>query len=295
MPSKLFHMVRSLLLLLLLGGMTRCTEIIELDLNTDTERLVVDAILSNQDRFFVVKLSRSAPYFATEAAPPVNHAHVEIIHERTNQRLTLEEDSLLSGHYYAEARPEILVSGETIHLKISHVDLKGNGTMESYRASALVPEVVPLDSAQIRYNGIRQTWQMLAFFQDPPEVENFYQFKVVQNDYTVTRRPDDMRISNDQLFNGNYVNGVWVHSIDASNNQSQFSDDDRVALQLISITESYYDFIYAIHQEISTGAPLFTGPPANVPGNISGHALGIFAVTAISEFEIIFDSEIHNQ
>lgn len=295
MQTRIFQLVRSALIILLLVGATRCTEIIELNLNTDTERLVVDAILSNQDRYFVVKLSRSVPYFATEAAPPVNHAHVEIISEHTNQRLILEEDSLLTGIYYAEAAPEFLAPGETLKLLLNQIDLKGDGTVENYWATAEVPEVVPLDSAQIRYNGERETWQMLAYFQDPPNVDNFYQFKVVLNDYTVTRRPDNIRISSDQLFNGNYVNGVWVHSIDASSEQSKFVDGDKVALQLIAITEGYYNFIYAIHQEINSSAPLFTGPSANAPGNISHSALGIFAVTAISEYEIIFDSEIHTQ
>ncbi len=295
MPYRLFHIIRSALFILFLAVPTQCTEIIELDLKTDTERLVVDAVISNQDRYFVVKLSRSVPYFSTEAAPPVNHAQVKMINERTNQIIVLQEDSLLTGHYYAEASPELLVPGETLKLLINQPDLKREGNLESYWATATVPEMVPLDSAQIRYNATRETWQMLAFFQDPPEVENFYQIKVVQNNYTVTRRPDEIRISSDQLFNGNYVNGVWVHSIDASNNKSQFEDGDKVALQLISISESFYHFIFAIHQEINTSAPLFTGPAANVPGNISGQALGIFAVTAISEYEIIFDSEIHNQ
>jgi hypothetical protein len=294
MQLRLFQIIRSLLPLLLLGGMTRCTEIIELDLKTDTERLVVDAILSNQDHFFVVKLSRSVPYFATEAAPAVNHAQIEIIHERTNQILTLEEDSLFQGCYYVNARPDILIPGETIQLKISQIDLNGNGTMESYHASALVPEVVTLDSAQMRYNRTRETWQMLAYFQDPSKEDNFYQFKVSHNNFTITSRPDEIRITNDQLFNGNYVHGAWMHSIDATD-QSKFADADTVALQLISVTEDYFDFIYAIHQENNTSTPLFSGPASNIPGNISGNALGIFAVTAISEYGIIFDSKIHNQ
>ncbi|MCA1744177.1 MAG: DUF4249 domain-containing protein [Bacteroidales bacterium] len=289
------HKLRNTLLVLLVGVVTSCTEIIELELNTDTESLVVDAILSNQDRYFVVKLSRTVPYFATDAAPPVNHAYVEIINERTKQSMVLVEDSLLTGHYFAEASLEMLVPGDTLKLMIKQIDLKGDGNHASYWSTAIVPELVELDSAQIRYNVTRETWQMLAYFQDPPEVENFYQFKVVHNNYTVTRRPDDIRINSDQLFNGNYVNGVWVHSVDASNEASQFEDGDRVALQLIAISENFYNFIYAIHQEINTSVPLFTGPAANVPGNISGNALGFFAVTAVSEYEIIFDSAIHNQ
>lgn len=295
MPLRLLHKIKYALLLFTLLLVTNCTEIIELDLATETERLVVDAILSNDDHYFIVRLSKSVPYFTTEPAPPVNHAHVEIIRERNNQRIALKEDSLLTGYYYSDAVVELLEPGETLKLLINEVDIKGDGTISSYWASSVVPELVPLDSAQIRYNADRVTWQMLAFFQDPPEVDNFYQFKVVQNNYTVTRRPDDIRISSDQLFDGNYVNGVWVHSIDASNNQSKFEDGDKVALQLIAISEDYYNFIFAIHQEIFASVPLFAGPAANVPGNISGNALGIFSVVAISEYEVIFDSDIHNQ
>lgn len=295
MPQPLRQKLRNALLILFLVGTNSCTEIIELDLKTDTERLVVDAILSNHDRYFLVKLTRSVPYFTTDPAPPLNHAHVEIISEHTNQRVVLEEDSLRTGHYFTDAVPDMLVPGETLKLLINQVDLKGDGSTDSYSALAMVPEVVPLDSAQIRFNADRVTWQMLAFFQDPPGVDNFYQYKVTQNNHTVTRRPDEIRISSDQLFNGNYVDGVWVHSIDASDNKSKFEDGDKVGLQLIAIGESYYNFIFAIHQESYTSIPLFTGPAANVPGNISGDALGIFAVIAISECEVVFDSAIHNQ
>jgi hypothetical protein len=279
----------------MLAMATNCTEIIDLELNTDTERLVVDAILSNEDRNFVVKLSRSVPYFSTEAAPPVSHAYVQIINERTNNSLILQEDSLLTGKYFAKAEQDMLVPGDTLKLIIKQININGNETLENYTAKAIVPAVVPLDLIQIRYNKNRVTWQMLAYFQDPPKIKNFYLFKVLINDYILTQRPDEIRISSDQLYNGNYVNGVWVHSIDASNNNAQFEDGDRIGLQLISVTEDYYNFFYALHQEIYTSAPLFTGPAANVPGNISGNALGIFAVTAISMHQITFDSKIHNQ
>jgi hypothetical protein len=245
MHFYLFHKIRIAWLILILSGATSCTEIIILDLNTDTERLVVDAIISNQDSHFVVKLSKSVPYFSTEAAPPVNHAQVEIINERTHQKMGLEEDSLFTGYYYAKASLEMLVPGDALKLLIHLPDFSEKGPGENYQATATVPALVPLDSAQIHYNATRVTWQMLAYFQDPPQIDNFYQFKVVQNDYTVTRRPDDIRISSDQLFNGNYVNGVWVHSIDASDDKPQFADGDKVTLQLIAITETHYNFISA--------------------------------------------------
>ena len=276
-------------------NITGCTEIIELDLETENERLVVDAVLSNQDKSFIVKLSRSVPYFSTEPAPPVNHAQIEIINENTKHRIELTEDTLLSGIYHSKAIPGLLVPGDTLKLLINNVDLKGNGEVENYWATAEMPEAVKLDSAEIVYNSDRIIWQILANFQDPKDINNFYQFKVVQNDNVLTRRPDDIRIYSDELIDGNYVNGGWMHTIDAGSEKPQFVDGDKIALQLISISETYFNFITAIHLETNTSVPLFDGPAANAQGNISGNALGIFTLTAVSEFIVIFNSEIHNQ
>ena len=49
-----------------------------------------------------------------------------------------------------------------------------------------------------------------------------------------------------------------------------------------SYYEDYYYFIDAVNEETGIQVPLFSGPPANVPSNISNGAKGFFRVYSTS-------------
>ena len=66
---------------------------------------------------------------------------------------------------------------------------------------------------------------------------------------------------------------------------------DTITFELNVLSRAYYDFLRAAKREISGGNPLFAGPPANVPGNISNGALGIFGAYTISRQSVILEDE----
>jgi hypothetical protein len=58
-----------------------------------------------------------------------------------------------------------------------------------------------------------------------------------------------------------------------------------------SIDEVFYKYVIALQGETRTSIPLFSGPPANLPGNISNGALGYFTAFSNSYGSIIFTGE----
>jgi hypothetical protein len=276
--------------IMLLSG---CTEVIDLELKSDPIRLVVDGILTNQSELQVVKLSQSAPYFSSTPALPVSDAIVTI--SDGSNIYVLTESNQHPGHYYISTDIFQPAPGNTYNLDITNVDLKGDNQIPHYTATATMPEPVLLDSMNLKLSDKWDLWQVLAWFQDPPEVQNYYLFRVLVNDMLFTRIPRELKFSDDRFFNGNYVNGVWVQSIFAGNNRKVEFIGTTFTLELCSITSEFYDFLYAIELETSSRSPFFSGPPANIQGNISNGALGIFTAIAIDKASVDFDPEIHNQ
>ena len=57
---------------------------------------------------------------------------------------------------------------------------------------------------------------------------------------------------------------------------------DIVTVEMNSIGEEYANFLWDAQSEISGSNPLFSGPPANVKGNINNGAIGFFAAYSVS-------------
>jgi hypothetical protein len=49
-----------------------------------------------------------------------------------------------------------------------------------------------------------------------------------------------------------------------------------------NIGKDYYDFLIGAQAEIRGSNPLFSGPPANVKGNINNGAIGFFSAYSVT-------------
>ena len=275
---------------------TGCTETIDLSLKTNPRQMVVDGLLTNENTVQVVRLSWSVPYFSTTPSPAISGARVSITESDTVYYL--RESTEHDGYYYI--MPDVLLPapGKTYKLTIDQLDLDGNGINEQYTATTTMPEVVKVDSTNLDYqyfNSDWEIWQVLAFFKDPPVRKNNYMFRISRNGNRVTNRPSDIRIANDKLFNGKYVDGLWVQSIDARADHRQLEAGDLITLEMAAIPDDFYNFMEAVKMNEMGNDPLFSGSPANIPGNISNGAIGIFTAVAISKAHVIYNPELHDR
>ncbi len=275
--------------------MVSCTETIDLSLNTTARKLVVDAVISNKPNVQVVKLSWSGSYFSTNELPPVSGATVTI--QEGQKIFTLRESTKNPGYYYILPEDFVPEPGKTYNLIIADLDLDENGEPEIYTSTTTMPQTVKIDFIDLKYqyfNDDWEIWQVLVYYQDPPAIQNNYMFRISQNENSFTKRPSDIRISNDKFFDGNYVNGLWVQSIDAREEYRQLEEGDIITLDLGSITKEYYEFLEAIKMDEQGSDPLFNGPPSNVTGNISNGALGFFTALSSSTAEVVYNPAKHD-
>jgi hypothetical protein len=255
-----------------------CTE--RIDINLDSQkyaRLVVEGSISTDTTAHIIKLTKTADYFDNQPPEAVSEATVVISGEDEDYQLT--ETPAGSGIYLTA--PDVY--GKTDQSYELKIQLKEEiGGHNEYSASSTIFPIHPLDSIALEFKpdwGKDGFWEVKCYVQDP-ETEDFYMFQIYRNNILVTDSINEFFVTDDVLYNGNYTNGIGVGYFDQSRDDQKLVAGDKVTLQISRITKEYTDFVIQVQTEISFQTPLFSGPPANVQGNINNGAFGFFTAAS---------------
>ena len=259
-----------------------CVEDIDLDLSSTEQRLVVEAFITTDTTYQQVKLTLSGDYFDNQPMPAVSKAKVTI--STDDQIVELVESEITPGVYVTPTE-FYGRNGKTYHLSINNVDINKDGVQETYTADSYLPRVLYGDSIALDYNNTWKVWQILLFAKDPQDEINFYMFRALLNDQLLTETLSSTEIADDEFFDGNDINGVWVYGWD--NDDDRMVTRDKVTLEMCTINEVFFEYLAALDEETEAKNPLFSGAPANVPGNISNNALGIFTTYGVSRLSVL--------
>lgn len=282
LPSRLtfifdeYEMMNRRISYLIILGITAasCTERIDLTLDETYTRLVVDGGISNDTGTCQVALTKTADYFYNEPAPRVVNATVTLSDGITNFTLH-ETDPGRSGLYQTDSN-FYGTTGQEYTLDISLDQPIDN--QSGYTSSCRLMSVPRLDSIQVTFQsqwGPDGIWEIKVFAQEPGDEVNYYMFHYYRNDTLMTDSIWKISISDDKYINGSYISGLTAVYINNENPWETLHPGDRVTLKMSGITKEYYDFIYQV-QLSGFNIPFFTGPPANVQGNISNGGIGFF-------------------
>lgn len=257
-----------------------CTE--RIDVNLDQQkyaRLVVEAEFSSDTLPHQVKLSSTEDYFSNGIPTGVSGAQVSIYNDDEDYQLT--ETPANSGIYFTD--PEVHGKiGKTYKLKIELEEAIGGAL--TYEASSEIYPIKQLDSIGLEFHedwGKEGFWEVKCYVLDPP-TEDYYMFHVYRNGILINDTIDQVIVVDDLLYNGNYTNGIGVGYFDQSKDYQKLLPGDKVTLRVARITKDYTDFLWQLQQEVSYQTPLFSGPPANVKGNINNGAFGAFGAYSTS-------------
>lgn len=284
---KLKNSTVLLLLAVLIGGLNSCTERVDLDLDESYTRLVVEAYISNISENQRVILTTTAPYLSNEPSPKVTGAEVSF--SDGDQVWALQEDS--AGYYGMNEHFEAL---EGVGYSLSIVLNEAISDEYEFSASTYLEDLGVLDSIKVvfeEYNG-NEFWQVLGWAQNPPGVD-FYIFKISVNNECITPLFDDWFIINDEFVSGGYLAGIPTGFFKLED--YPLGMGDTVTLEAVSITEDYDRFLSEVGDESGYTNPMFSGPPANVQGNISGEAWGYFASESSLFSSVIVDSTAYQK
>lgn len=252
-----------------------CTEKIDIKIeDQNTQRLVVFGSISNDTTGHMISLTKTGNYFLNQQASKVSNAIVDVSDGDSIFRFT--EIIAGSGEYFSA--PDVFgIPGKTYTLNITLAE-PVNGNI-NYSGSCTMASINTVDSIGLKYwdnIGEQGFYEVKIYVLDPPQV-NYYTFNTYLNSVLLTDTITEVFITDDRLYNGNYTNGIGVQFFDQERPDQKFKPGDTVILKTSSITREYYQFLLGVQIEASPKVPLFSGPPANVKGNINNDAIGFFA------------------
>ena len=272
--------------LILLAGLiiTSCTERIDVKLDDTYTRLVVDGQLLSDDSIRQsISLTESTSYFYNQPPPPVRNADVKVMDDAGNIILLSEESP---GKYFLPEgfKAEI---GTTYTLDIELAEEIDGET--NYTATTSTPFINDTVYIELQYEpdfGDKGYYIVKCYYWDPLG-PNWYMFNIYKNDTLLTDTLNKKQIVDDRFYDGGFTNGIGVGYLNQSNKRETLRPGDVITFQACSVTEGYANYIWQVQEEVSFSTPLFSGPPANVYGNLSGGAVGYF-----TGYPVIYASKV---
>jgi len=252
-----------------------CTERVDIELDQqEYARIVVEGALSTDTTAHLITLSKTADYFDNQPPTPVTNAEVMIYNDIEEYILT--EKPANSGRYFTESDVYGTVGSEYQMKVLLEEEISGE---TEYNASSSIYAINQVDSIALEFHedwGEEGFWEVKCYVWDPPTTD-FYMFYVYRNGEPCNDTISDVFVVDDVLYNGNYTNGIGVAFLDQSYEHQKLLPGDIVTLRVSRITEDYTNFLWQVQEEVSYSIPLFSGPPANVKGNIDKGGFGAFA------------------
>ena len=247
-----------------------CKEKIDIKLKETYVRLVIEGEITNETKRHTIKITQTSNYFSNEAQPLVSGAIVTL-NDGVNSAILTETSP---GIYQTDSNYTGVI-GKLYTLNVKYEN-------EEFTASSLLKNVAEVDSVTFGYDPFfpaKRTVNLWA--QEPATYGDYYLWLYYVNGVLTSDTLKEWAFSDDLMVNGNYISGFPVYTIDAE-------PGDTITLEMKSITKDYYDFIYAVFFEVYGAGSPFSGPPANVKGNVINlthkekEVMGYFIASAVS-------------
>ena len=246
--------------------LSSCEEQIDIAIPSSDKKLVVEAEVTTEMDSSYVHLTLTADYYSTAPAPTINNANVSV------NGVTFMP---VGNGFYRPASPFVGQINTTYELTILH-DGKTYKATSKLTPMFLVDSVVPVYKPAEGFLDAGFTAVYYATDNRPQPAYTYYQFgKVAQ--ILKTNPADTFYV--DSLF------GNRILFDNASTNRGSYAfelpflrlDAGDTVIQIFrSVDKNMFDFIRAYNTQTSGAPGPFQAPPANLPTNISGGAMGYF-------------------
>ncbi|MGB7395115.1 MAG: DUF4249 domain-containing protein [Pricia sp.] len=251
-----------------------CEDVIELDLTEVPPQVVIEGFVTDREGPYIVRISRTADFYEPNSFPSEEGALVQISDDQGNEDTLTEtapgiyETNTLQGQLGATYTLEVQLEGTT------------------YTATSTMPErLVPLDSISADFEEeslfFDEGYYATAFFNDPPDVENYYRLQVLVNgevyffvdeddEESVPQEDINFWLTNDRFTDGNLQDYEFPHTL-------QVGDTMDITLQ--HLDESTFDYYRTLVDVINGGGVA----PSNPITNWDNGALGYFGAFSVTE------------
>jgi len=256
------RLLYSLPMIPLLFMLCSCEEKIQVDLITETPKVVIESYITNQEGPLFVKISKSQDFFNQSNFSSVNNADVQIEYLSAKEKLSERGDG-----YYVSSKIKG-IPGTDYKLQITSEN-------ETFNASVQLPNSVPIDTVYFQPGLFRNdSLNICIEFKDPAITENYYRIKLYRNRrYAV----NDYFLMTDAFSDGKKMVAPIYYRY--------FAPKDTVLVQLFNLERNTWKYFKGLSEAIQQGVN--SQAPGNPPTNLSGGALGIFGAWGKSSYRII--------
>ncbi len=275
-------MIRNSIFIVLIGVLTACQTIIEIDTSLEKPILVVNSLFA-PDSTWELSLTQSRSIFDNSNSrnfPPVGDGAVVTILDENNAFIeTLTFTPEKDFHYTGKTIPKI---GRTYNL---HIDVENEVGLEATSRIPAPASIISIKQDSSLYES-EEVIKVDLVFHDPQNEINYYQIKILKKinsslgDESIPFSPIDPALKNDYsngslLLSDKYFNGKDYQVILRVNRSGYRQITSPVRLVLETISEEHFKYFDTKNvQDRANGDPF--AQPVQIYSNIN-NGLGIFA------------------
>lgn len=240
--------------------LSSCEKVLDLKLDNTIPKIVIEAILTDLDVRQIVTVSQTKNFDGDNNTVPITGAKVSVSDENGN---TIAYPEVSPGNYISAKFKGIPGKQYTITVTI--------GTTV-YIATSKMPLAVPIKSLnQLDLSVFGETNKLVQVnYNDPAGIPNFYLNRVFVNNLKRNR----FYVESDRFNDGREVkNTVFLED-------PELVAGDKVKIQMLTIDEHVYKYLFSITQITGNGGPPTT--PANPASNFNNGALGYFSASTLT-------------
>jgi hypothetical protein len=251
--------------------LSACEEVIEIDLNTSTPKMVFEGVIE-KDSAAWIKLTYTTDYFTTEEPTFVDDATVVLTDKSGNsEKLNYQGEGLYKGEWLKGKEKEdycISVEGSGYTYQ-AETELMAQSQIYS----------VSFEKQESKVLGEKtDSYDLTIKFSDNPETENFYLIKFLINDSLTTKNYIYVK---DSYYTPNNV-------FEYSPMRIEFQQNDKVDIWLYSIDEGSYTYFNQLN-DISGSEIGSSSTPYNAQSNFGSDVLGYFMAISYDSIQVIVE------
>jgi hypothetical protein len=280
--------------------MMSCEDVIQLDVPKTEPYLVVDGSITNLAGEQVIKLSKTQDILSTAPIEGVKNAIVKVTDD-LGEIYEFKDLKNIGKYVWTPAKPTDImgVVGRTYTLEITAENEKYTAVSKLNRVPKIDSIVYKIDDANVRQQGTGKPdkgFDANFYATDLKGIGDCYRVKIYKND-TLKNSADNIVIAYDAIGNKSPIGDglAFIRPLRRLASTELYRENDRVKVELLSITEAHFDFWLQLRQELNN-AGLFARPAARIPSNINNvntnstkQASGWFGTSAVSSMEVKID------
>ncbi len=267
-----------------------CEDVVEVDLATSQERLVINASLNwyrdypqntmQMGNLQTITLTRTAGFY--DEIKPASNAIVTVTNKNSQEIFNFIENANTGVYNCTNFKP-ILDNAYTLNI------IDGN---QEYAAEETLIDTPLIDGIQQIKGGFFDEEQIIlkVYYTDDANETNYYYFDYI----TSISEIKDLSVSNDRFNNGNQTYEIISYFNEDEN--KKIKDGDIFDIKFFEISSGYYQFLNVLTDQIYTSG-IFDPIPAEVKGNVvnttdeNNYPYGYFRVAVGNKTTVVIDED----